>query len=42
VFPFLICRLGALWRSMTPEEKEKYEKMARHEEAEHRKKYPGK
>jgi hypothetical protein len=41
VFPFVIFRLGNMWHSMKPEDKEKYEKMARHEEAEHRKKYPG-
>jgi hypothetical protein len=33
----MICRLGALWRPITPQKRKWYEKMARHEEAEHRK-----
>lgn len=36
------CRLGNQWKSLPPEQKDKYFSMAKAVDAEHKKKYPGK
>jgi hypothetical protein len=39
---FVICRLGAMWKSLLEAEKDRYVQLARKEKADHHAKYPGK
>jgi len=39
---FILYRLGAMWKSMRKEDKDKYFALAREVDAEHKRKYPGK
>jgi hypothetical protein len=42
LFPFVICRLGSMWKTLEPERKEKYYEMAKKCQAEHQAQYPSK
>jgi hypothetical protein len=39
--PLVICSLGALWRELPEDQRQRYEDMARRLDAEHKRQYPG-